>query len=161
MFTGIAGEGMYTHSGAASEYVCLPHDPNIITNGVTQNPWGEISYIYGAEYEDNFFGQNLQNNDAPCSVCYTPARSVILMIPGKTTCYDRWDIEYTGKLASGSYKHAAASQYICLDNKPEVLEHGSADDNGKLFYAVKTVCGSLPCPPYTNNALMTCVVCSK
>ena len=46
MFTGIAGEGMYTHSGAASEYVCLPHDPNIITNGVTQNPWGDISYIY-------------------------------------------------------------------------------------------------------------------
>jgi hypothetical protein len=71
---------------------------------------------------------------------YTPARSVILMIPGKTTCYDGWDIEYTGQLASGSYKHAAASQYICLDNKPEVLEHGSADDNGKLFYAAKTVC---------------------
>jgi hypothetical protein len=84
-----------------------------------------------------------------------------MMIVGEAFNNLHWDIEYTGKLASGSYKHAAASQYICLDNKPEVLEHGSADDNGKLFYAVKTVCGSLPCPPYTNNALMTCVVCSK
>lgn len=155
---------MYTDSGAAAEYVCLPYDPNLITNVTTKNKNGDGSYIYGVEYEDNFYGQNLQNKDAPCSVCYTPARSVTLMIPGKTTCYDGWDTEYTGTLASGSYNHAAASQYICLDNKPEVLvENGSADNfiDGKLFYAVKAACGSLPCPPYINNALMTCVVCSK
>lgn len=59
LFTGIAGGGMYTHSGAAAEYVCLPHDPNIITNGVIQNKHGGISYIYGAEYEDNFFGKKI------------------------------------------------------------------------------------------------------
>ena len=29
---GYAGGGMYGKSGAAAEYVCLPHDPNLITN---------------------------------------------------------------------------------------------------------------------------------
>jgi hypothetical protein len=37
----------------------------------------------------------------------------------------------------------------------------SANNNGKLVYPVRAGCGSLPCPPYINNAFLTCVVCSK
>jgi hypothetical protein len=35
---GYAGVGMYGKSGAAAEYVCLPHDPNLITNLALTNP---------------------------------------------------------------------------------------------------------------------------
>ncbi|CAG2201231.1 unnamed protein product [Mytilus edulis] len=160
-FIGIAGGGDYDHSGAASDYVCLPHDPNLITNTAIQNPWGESSFVYGGEYEENILGPKVFNNDVPCAVCYTTHQSVILMIPGKSKCYDGWKTEYFGKLVGGSNRAPSASQYACLDNLPEVLEHGSANENGKLFYAVRARCGSLPCPPYTNNALLTCVVCSK
>lgn len=158
---GIAGGGEHLHRGAASEYICLPKDPNLITNMKTQNPHGEASYLYGAEYEDNVFGPKLMQNDVPCAVCYTPHQSVILMIPGKTTCYGGWKKEYFGKLAGGSNTQPAASQFVCLDSYPEVMYNGIANNNGKLFYAVKARCGSLPCPLDTNNALSTCVVCSK
>lgn len=83
------------------------------------------------------------------------------MITGKTTYVAGWQKEYYGKLASGADSEIAASQYVCVDEKPEVLERGQADENGKLFYPVKASSGSLPCPPYQNNALMPCVVCSK
>jgi hypothetical protein len=56
---GYAGGGMYDQSGAAAEYVCLPRDPNLITNVVSTNPWGHTTHIYGAEYEDNVFGSNV------------------------------------------------------------------------------------------------------
>ena len=93
--------------------------------------------MYGAEYEDNFFGSKLFENEVPCAVCFAPQTSVSLMIPGKTACYSGWKIEYIGKLAGGTYFHNAASEYVCLDNAPEVLGHAAKDENGKLFYAVR------------------------
>ena len=52
---GYAAGGWYQHSGAAAEYVCLPQDPNLITNAVSTNPLGLTTHIYGAEYECFWF----------------------------------------------------------------------------------------------------------
>ena len=41
---GYAGGGMYYQSGVAAEYVCLPHDPNLIMNAVSSNPYN--SYLW-------------------------------------------------------------------------------------------------------------------
>ena len=57
--------------------------------------------------------------------------------------------------------HQAASEYACVDKDAEAMAGGSTDQNGVLFYAVKTVCGSLKCPPYSANTDVPCVVCTK
>jgi hypothetical protein len=158
---GYAGGGMYDQSGAAAEYVCLPRDPNLITNVVSTNPWGHTTHIYGAEYEDNVFGSNVFQNDVPCAVCHTTHTSSVLVIPGRNHCNNGWKFEYNGKLASGFEGEVSASQFVCVDSTPEVFERSDTDKNGKLFHPVRAGCGSLPCPPYINNAFLTCVVCSK
>jgi hypothetical protein len=37
---GYAGGGMYQRNGSAAEYVCLPHDPNLITQDKIVFPLG-------------------------------------------------------------------------------------------------------------------------
>lgn len=48
----------------------------------------------------------------------------------------------------------------CMDMSPEVLEKGSTDYNGKLFVGVQAKCGSLSYPPFHDNVMVSCVVCS-
>jgi hypothetical protein len=55
------------------------------------------------------------------------------MIPGRNACYNGWNLEYRGVLVSGYYEHRAASTYICLDEKPEIVDGGAADQNGKFY----------------------------
>lgn len=83
-----------------------------------------------------------------------------VMIPGRRTCYQGWTEEYHGLLASG-HRGETASSYVCVDYTPEYILHGEADQNGHLFYPVKYSCGSLPCPPYQNDRIVECVVCTK
>ncbi|XP_052083711.1 short-chain collagen C4-like [Mytilus californianus] len=157
VYTGIAAGGHYTNSGRPSNPVCVPHDPDL----------GQVSHesafgsLFGMEYETNDFGSNLINKDVPCAVCRVSHASTVLMIPGKLHCYSGWKTEYSGNLMSGHYGHAGASQYICVDSSPDVLEAGSRDDNGYLLFGVKAYCGSLKCPPFVQDTLFKCVVCSK
>ena len=125
------------------------------------------SYVYGAEYElggntimQGFIKKSLQDDNVPCAVCSTP-RPRTLMIPGRNACYGGWSLEYKGYLASGHASHAASSEFICLDDDPMSIVGGHADNNGKLFYFVESICGSLECPPYVDGHELTCAVCSK
>ncbi|KAK3083770.1 hypothetical protein FSP39_002887 [Pinctada imbricata] len=83
------------------------------------------------------------------------------MVPAKSSCPTGWKIQYTVFLTT-HYDGFQKSEYICTDNDPEYIE-GTRINNfdGKLFYPVKTVCGSLPCPPYTNGTIVKCAVCTK
>ncbi|XP_063417578.1 uncharacterized protein LOC134700143 [Mytilus trossulus] len=157
VYTGVTGGGYYGNTGAAANYVCLPHDPDFIQG---DTPGGDAT-IYGSEYQDNHFGHNLIDNDVPCAVCRAITKSSVLMIPGKTKCYGDWNREFYGRLAAGADGHVAASEYVCVDHQAQYIEGGAADTNGKLFYKVGAKCGSLPCPPYYDKAPMSCVVCSK
>ena len=148
--------------GSAAEYVCLPHNPDFISGEKATTSYQ--AYIYGSEYEDNVFGNNLYNKDVPCAVCISNMANTIIMIPGKSVCINGWKKEYNGRLASqasSNVKFRAAGQYVCVDHNPTPLEGGSDNKEGKLFYPVHAICGSLRCPPYVNNELLTCVVCSK
>ncbi|XP_063411601.1 uncharacterized protein LOC134694519 [Mytilus trossulus] len=157
VYAGVAGGGYYTHTGAAVNYVCLPHDPDFIQG---DTPGGDAT-IYGSEYQDNHFGHNLYNNDVPCAVCRAITKSSVVMIPGKIKCYGDWNQEFYGRLAAGADVQSAASEYVCIDHQAQYIEGGAANHNGKLFYKVGAKCGSLPCPPYYDKAPMSCVVCSK
>ena len=62
---------------------------------------------------------------------------------------------------SGYHGHAAASEFACVDRDTEAIAGGSNNENGRLFYPVKTRCGSLKCPPYAADTEVLCVVFSK
>uniref|UniRef100_K1QR67 Short-chain collagen C4 n=1 Tax=Magallana gigas TaxID=29159 RepID=K1QR67_MAGGI len=155
VYSGFAGGSLYDHTGAAAEFVCLPRDPDLVT-GFTSG----TAYVYGSEYDTNEFGHR-SGNDLPCSVCRSTVQSSVLMIPGKSSCYDGWTMQYHGHLVAGANIHKAATQYICLDEHPEALTAGQDEHDGKLFYPVLAVCGSLACPPYQDGKYLTCVVCTK
>lgn len=141
-------------------YLCLPKDP---LWGSSTSSCSSGAYIYGTEYKrvvENRADIPLVNQDAPCAVCRTK-RATTLMIPGRNECYEGWTREYHGYLAAGNYNEAAASEYVCLDQIPDVVNGGgSATTDNKVFYPVEAFCGSLKCPPYVNCRELTCVVCS-
>ena len=161
---GFTAGSHYTNTGAAAELICLPEDPtwDHFTPGVQD----AASHLYGAEYKFDarnrveYFGREIHDHDVPCVVCRLP-RSTILMVPGRTACYDSWSLEYRGYLAAGHHSHASASHFVCIDNEAEVVSGGSGSDNGYLFYFVEPRCGSLKCPPYVEGQELSCVVCSK
>ncbi|KAL8613640.1 hypothetical protein ACOMHN_029732 [Nucella lapillus] len=113
--------------------------------------------LYGAEYE---LFHNHQDHDIPCSVCRVP-QSTTIMIPATHACPKGWTTQYAGHMSAGHHGHKAASQYVCVDGDPENASSGHRGVDGKLFYYTVTRCGSLPCPPYVNNKVVLCVVCSK
>jgi hypothetical protein len=85
-----------------------------------------------------------------------------VMIPARKDCYEDWVKEYNGYLYAGHPKHAAASEYICMDETPDVLNKSSTWTGKNLLYPVMVNCnGAIPCPPYVNGREATCVVCSR
>ncbi|KAK3083890.1 hypothetical protein FSP39_004808 [Pinctada imbricata] len=84
------------------------------------------------------------------------------MMPAKATCPAGWKRQYYGILTATHDGQHASSEYTCMDDDPEYVEGSrSHNDDGKLFYPVKFVCGSLPCPPYTNGAFVECAICTR
>jgi hypothetical protein len=164
VYKGYAGGSHYSKQGAASSYLCLPEDPLWNVYEDAEQIGGTI---WGAEYElglherkiNNFFGKTIGNRDVPCCACHT-RRSSIVMVPARNQCHEGWTLEYQGYL-SGGYDGHFASDFVCLDGEPEVLEGGEGNADGKLFYFIEARCGSLRCPPYVQGRELTCAVCSK
>ncbi|XP_076448957.1 short-chain collagen C4-like [Babylonia areolata] len=154
VYSGVAGGSWYDHTGAAANPLCLTLAPQF--DGTAAHPTYR-GYLYGAEYQDIPIHHD---HDVPCSVCRA-ALSTTIMIPATRTCPTGWTTQYTGYLTSGHYEHKAASEYVCLDKDPEHASSGHLNQHGKLFYFTVTQCGNLPCPPYVNNKVVLCVVCSK
>ena len=151
--TGYAGGSWHDDTGGAAEYVCLPRDPINHTYFTMDN----LGLMYGAEYH----GGSLNDQDVPCAVCRSTVYSSIVMIPARNQCYPGWVEQYHGMLSSGYHGSNASTQYVCLDAEPKAVPNGQQNNDGKWFDMVTSKCGSLPCPPYTDNALLSCVVCAK
>ncbi|XP_052691929.1 uncharacterized protein LOC128169955, partial [Crassostrea angulata] len=156
------GGSWYDHKGAAVDLLCLPRDPE----------WGEYidgvkgtkAYVFGAEYETYYTISNLRkvyNHDVPCAVCLLRNKSVVKMFPARKTCYKGWKLEYHGNLMAGYYNSPAGTMYTCVDEHPDTLHGGRANQDGRLFYSVEARCGSLKCPPYVEGRELVCAVCSK
>ncbi|XP_052085261.1 short-chain collagen C4-like [Mytilus californianus] len=157
VYSGLGAGGKSNEVGRSAVPVCMPHDPDNGQNSHAKH----FGTLYGMEYNDPSLGQNLYDKDAPCAVCRVNYVSSIITIPGKSTCYKGWNLEYSGILVAGQHTDAGASAYICLDQSPDVLEGGSEDMGGYTLFPVKAYCGSLRCPPYVQGTLVKCVVCSK
>ncbi|VDI09121.1 Hypothetical predicted protein [Mytilus galloprovincialis] len=60
------------------------------------------------------------------------------------------------------HKNHHRTDYACIDVNSEPFDNKSpADEDGALFYPIRTSCGSLRCPPYKDDADVLCVVCTK
>ena len=112
----------------------------------------------------NFFPNSpissLLEQNAPCAICDVPTRSRAIMVPAKTMCPPSWTRKYYGYLtteADPSYR----SSYTCLDINPDVVAGASANTNPSLFYHAVTGCNGLSCPPYKDNHVLSCAVCTK
>jgi hypothetical protein len=163
---GISAGGQHDIPGGAIDTLCLPHDPDRAPSNFPtslQHGTNWAGSIYGSEYQ--FTYKNFaQDDDVPCAVCTVQKSSGVIMVPAKATCPTGWAMQYSGFLTSentGTGWHP--SEYLCLHQDAEYMTEGARqhDHNGRLFYPVKAVCGSLPCPPYENGQYLTCVVCSQ
>ena len=156
---GYAAGEKYTHgssyTGGASNMLCLPSNPEPSNNTISAS-----SQLYGTEYEDTQFGSGTYNEDVPCAVCRSTNTSSSLMIPGRKSCFAGWKKEYDGIIASDAYVYASSS-FISVDAHPTYTPGGSRNNNDNVIYVTAMKCGSLPCPPYTDNLEVFCVVCSK
>ena len=158
VYAGRAGGSGHGHTGGGGNPQCLPLDPNFYKTISGLQDWG---YMYGAEYEQtNGFVSNSHNTDVPCAVCYVPTRNALYMIPAKYDCPKGWTREYFGYLMSERYRHYR-SQFTCVDHNLISVIGSSHDHFGFLFYMVEGRCGSLPCPPYSEDKELSCAVCTK
>ncbi|VDI12297.1 Hypothetical predicted protein [Mytilus galloprovincialis] len=153
-----AGEKFYYSSayrGGASNMLCLPDHPEL-----SNTTGGGNSYIYGTEFEENHLIAGAFNEDVSCALCRSTNTSSSVMFPGRKTCYPGWKEEYSGVLASSAYSHNP-SPYICVDAHPIYVNGGQRSNDEHKLYVTNLKCGSIPCPPYTDNVHVNCVVCSK
>ncbi|XP_061179342.1 uncharacterized protein LOC133187966, partial [Saccostrea echinata] len=159
VYNGFTGGKSYSEKGGGANTLCLPHNPEKLPYGISVIDGDDFGHLYGAEYQFSVHRVHIQE-DVPCAVCRVKMASSSIMIPGKHSCPTYWRKQYSGFLTA-SWHEYESTEYLCLDDDPDFIEGSRRDDNGRLFYPVKTVCGSLPCPPYENNVLVGCVVCSK
>ncbi len=152
---------MYSRSGGAAQYLCLPKDPQYLAVSAGSS---SRHLLYAGEYEISNFPplSHLNNHDVPCAVCQVTGRSTMLMIPAKTTCPAGWTSEYKGYLMTAYCTHAHQTEFICVDQEAEARPGTSASTNGALMYPVEATCGSngLPCGPYQAGGELACVVCT-
>ena len=146
---GFAGGSHYTHAGGAAEYLCLPKDPIYPTDFTSLDVLG---YMYGAEYQQA--SGSLKDHDVPCAVCRSTLSSIV-MIPARDKCYNGWTQQYNGTLASGDYRQAASSQFVCLDANRKWEEAVKEIKTGNCFtlsklhvltFHVHYTSHSRPCP---------------
>ncbi|OWF48207.1 short-chain collagen C4-like [Mizuhopecten yessoensis] len=159
VYYGYVGGSNYHDQGGAANALCMPSDP--IWGPHKNTPLHGKAYLFGAEYQDTtIFGMPNYDEDVPCAVCRNTAYSIITMIPGRTICYPGWTEAYRGILTAGYPPDPSATQYQCTDEHPEATAGGgSRNDIGISVFAVWSKCGSLPCPPYEDNKVLSCVVC--
>ena len=100
------------------------------------------------------------NHNAPCAICYVPTRATTIMVPAKTACPSSWIREYYGYLTTESSSDHR-SLYTCIDINLEVIAGTSANTNPARIFLASTDCSDLLCPPYENNRVLSCAVCTK
>jgi len=156
VYDGHAGGGNHAHTGAGTNYLCLPKDPQWAAN-TTPSYKG---YVMGAEYQTHgSFLDGIKDHEVPCAVCKTNSTNV-LMVPARQECHEGWSREYHGFLMAGREVHVSSKEFVCMDGEPEFIPGTLHNLDGALFYFQETVCGSLPCLPYIGGRVLTCVVCT-
>lgn len=155
-WSGQIGGSAYSQTGNGANPLCMVHE---VLWG-TYQPNKNMAEIWGAEYQDDFWGPGTLDQDVPCAVCSPKQGTSVLMIPGRNRCVSGWTEQYHGYLSANLVGNPQATTYVCVDENVELMDAGANDVNGFLMYGVRGHCGSLKCPPYIEGKPITCVVCS-
>ena len=158
VYGGKTGSSFTDDRGGASNYVCMPNEPQY-TLRYLPGVQG-YSYVYGTEYEYAPPGYNVNNHNAPCAVCYVATKLTTIMIPAHTSCPTGWTREYYGYLASERRIYHRTA-YVCVDVAMESVPGSFAHIRGGHFHFVEAHCNGVSCLPYSNEKELGCVVCSK
>ena len=166
VYSGRAGGSWYDRSGGATNYLCMPDDPDYLQYAPGVQGY---NYVYGVEFNlasgQPFRVQpNVNSHNVPCAVCMAVSRCSLLMIPAKTQCPTSWTREYVGYLMSGAQDHPLPTTYECVDKDPESvlgLDGVGWGSASALFNHVEASCNGMACPPYGAGKELTCVVCTR
>ena len=140
--------------GSGSNLLCLVSNPKYSSTLAQGGQY--YGHISAAEYR---WIKNLHNSEVPCSLCKVPL-PVTIMLPGSFSCPQHWKPLYIGHITS-HYKDQYASEYICLSVKATNATASHKYNGGSMLYYVKAKCGGLKCNPFSENKVLTCVVCSQ
>ena len=166
VYSGRAGGTNFNAQGGSAERICLPDDPDYTPGAINISSNQYKNMVQGAKLQVNYGLpgnplQHLHAQNAPCAVCFVPTRSTTIMVPAKSTCPLSWTREYYGYLMT-EHDGFHRSSYTCLDIDTEAVAGEGRDTNyPSLLYHAVTDCNGLLCPPYENNRLLSCAVCTK
>ena len=165
VYSGRAGGTNHRAQGGSAEKICLPDNPDYIQGASDLSSESAKSVVQGIEFEVDYDSQedplqHLDDDNTPCAVCDVPTRARVIMVPAKTVCPPSWTREYYGYLMTEHDIHYRSS-YTCVDVNPEVVPGESSNTNPSLIYHTVTDCNGLSCPPYVNDLLLSCVMCTK
>ena len=149
IYSGRAGEGPNNHGGGAN-ILCMPEDPEYTL---------PFLYSYQGYSRINIVTYSTANMDlqnSPCAVCHVTTRETVLMIPAKTSCPSSWTREYEGYLMTG---RSYTRKFVCVDQ--EISPTYPLVNNPSLIHIENDCAEGLPCPPYTSEKELNCVVCTK
>jgi len=179
LLKGFAAGPYWNQAGDGSNYLCLPAEPQFKTvlsgfhahhaqgriSGVEYGLWNDDVHMNNPFENSNTGGVDINEQAAPCAVCFAEARSALLTIPARTECPSGWTTEYGGYLMSESHGTAHGeryrSSYLCWDEAPEIASGGVANQDQATVYPVEVECGTLPCSVYPNGKELACMVCTK
>ena len=161
LYEGLVVGSKYNEAGSA-QYHCLHRQPQFLDT--TPGVQSHRAYIYGTEYRLHDFPppmSNVHTHDAPCAVCYTPTRTAKITIPGRMLCPPSWTREYYGYLMTdrSASHHISGRVPVCIDKNVESVPGSSGYSHNSQLHFIETRCDGIPCPPYSDGAELTCVVC--
>ena len=157
VYAGRTGVTFSGHRGGASNYICMPNDPEYTL--AFQPGIQARSHVYGTEYEGPPLVSGREQHNAPCAVCYVSTQHTVIMIPAKTSCPSGWTREYYGYLMS-EVNDNYRTMYECVDQDMESIPGSEIGIPGGHFWHVEAHCNGVACPPYDNEKELNCVVCT-
>ena len=159
LYDGFAGGSWYNSAGGSASYQCMPKDPEYSVSLTYRAGQQSHARMYGAEYEHPVQGTHDYN--VPCAVCHVPNRPALLVLPAMASCPSGWTEEYFGYYMSNR-DNQRRTNFVCVDGKQEGIPGTQSNTDGTFFTHLEVECGrGLPCPPYSEDKEITCVVCTK
>ena len=161
VYEGRMAGSSWDEAGGSSNYDCLHMQPQFLatTPGVQSEGRG---YLYATEYQPRDSPPSLghkQLHDAPCAVCYSSGRTATITIPGRTSCPSSWTREYYGYWMAARHADNARAP-VCVAVNAQSVPNSQTDYHASELFFLETRCPGL-CPPYSDGAEVTCVVCTK
>ena len=165
VYAGYAASTGSMIDGGTSDTLCMPQTPQYLSTDTTATYTDQLNSV---EYET--FGtsstpfNNVQEHNMPCAVCHTDTKEVVLTIPAQHSCPAGWSNEFFGYLMT-EYGSAGRSRRdtICVDASAEAVPGSEANTSPAFIYLLRASCAvtGLPCPPYNDQMVLPCAVCTR